>query len=43
MDIRQVGEKPKYLKKPYDKNDHNYQVKDLFDFVIHRNKGIDNP
>jgi len=43
MYIREVSEKSKYLKKPYNKNNHDHKVKDLFDFAIHRNESVDNP
>jgi hypothetical protein len=43
MDIRKVGEKPEYLKKPDDNYDHNHNVDDPFDFHIHRDVGVDKP
>jgi len=43
MYIRQVAEKPEYLEKPNDKNDHNHKVEDSFDLVIHGDERIDNP
>ena len=39
--IRKVGEKAKYLKKPYDNDDHNHNVDDPFYFPIHWDVGID--
>ena len=43
MDIRQVAEKPEYLEKPDDNNDHDDNVQDSLDFDIHRDIGIDQP
>jgi len=43
MYICQIGEKSKYLKKPYDKDNHNHKVENLFDFVIHGDESIDDP
>jgi hypothetical protein len=43
MNIRQVTEKSKYLKKPDDNNDHNHNVDDPFDFAIHGDVRIDEP
>jgi hypothetical protein len=43
MDIRKIGKKPEYLKKPDDNNDHNHNVDDPFDFHIHRDVGVDKP
>jgi hypothetical protein len=43
MYIRQVSENPKYLEKPNDNNNHNHNVENGFDFVIHGDVCIDKP
>lgn len=43
MYVSHVAEKPKYLKEPYDQDNHHYNIKDLLDFVIHGDECIDNP
>jgi len=43
VNIRQVAENTKYLKKPNDKENHNNKVEDCFDLVIHGDERIDKP
>lgn len=43
MYIHQVGENPKYLEKPNDKNNHNHNIENWFDVVVHGDKCIDDP
>lgn len=43
MYIRQVRENPEYLEKPDDNNNHNHNIEDGFDFVIHGDVSIDKP
>ena len=43
MNIRQVAKKPEYLEKPDDNNDHDNNVYDRLDFMIHRDVRIDEP
>jgi len=43
MDVRQVSENTKYLEKPDNYNDHDHNVEDGLDFVIHGNIGVDKP
>ena len=43
MGIHQIPEKTKYFKKPYNGDNHNNNVENVFDFVIHRDICIDSP
>jgi hypothetical protein len=43
VDIRQVSENPEYLEKPDNYNNHDHNVEDGFDFVIHRDVSVDKP
>jgi hypothetical protein len=43
MYTHQVTDNPKYLEKPDDNNNHNHNIEDGFDFVIHGNVCIDKP
>lgn len=43
MNILQVTEKAEYFQKPDNKHNNNYDIKDVFDFTIHRNVIIDKP
>ena len=43
MDIHQVAKKSKDFEKPYDKNNHNNNVEDVFDVSIHWNVCVDKP
>jgi hypothetical protein len=43
VDIRQVSENPEYLEKPNDYDNHDHNIENGFDFVIHGNVGIDQP
>lgn len=38
MDIHQGAKNSEYLEKPYDKYNHNYNIQDSFDVVIHWNE-----
>jgi len=43
MNMHQIAENPKYLEKPKDNYNHNDNVQDSFDFVIHGDIPIDKP
>ena len=43
MNVCQVSDKPEYLEKPDDNNDHHHDVDDPSDFVIHGDIGVDQP
>jgi hypothetical protein len=43
VNVRQVGEKSENLKKPDDNNNHDNNVNDCLDFVVHGDVGIDQP
>jgi hypothetical protein len=43
MDIRQVSENPEYLEKPDDYDNHDYNIENGFDFVIHGDISINQP
>jgi hypothetical protein len=43
MYIRQVTEKAKYLQKPDDYNNHNYNVENSFQSALHGYVIVDNP
>jgi hypothetical protein len=43
MNIGQIAKKPENLKKPYNSNNYNYDIEDVFNFVIHGDVCIDSP
>jgi len=43
MYIRQEVENPKYLEKPDDDHNHNHNIEDGFDLVIHGDVPVDKP
>ena len=43
LNICQVAKKSKYFENPYDCNNDNHNIEEVFDFVIHGNVCIDSP
>lgn len=43
MYILEINEYPEYFKKPYDNNNHNNDVKDVFYLMVHWDIIIDKP
>lgn len=41
--IRQVMEKPEYFEQPYNYGYYHNNIKNFFDFGIHRDVGVDKP
>ena len=43
MNIHQIAKKTEYFEKPYNGDNHHNNVENIFDFMIHRDVGIDSP
>ena len=43
MYVFEITENPKYFEKPDYNNNHNNNVEDVFDFMVHRDIIIDKP
>jgi len=43
MNIHQIAKKTEYFEKPYNGDNHHNNVENVFDFMIHRDVGIDSP
>jgi hypothetical protein len=41
--VHQVSYNPEYFKEPNDNYNHNHNIEDGFDFMIHRDVGVDKP